>query len=124
MRAILALTLFAMASTAQASFQTGNKLRELCQGDREAVLGYVTGVIDKSGYDLLALEALNNVPAGDISTFSRKYRMDGFICYPVGMVLRQARDIVCKYLVDHPENRQKGAEGLVQAALYDAWPRK
>ncbi|RDJ13290.1 hypothetical protein B5K05_09775 [Rhizobium phaseoli] len=35
------------------------------------------------------------------------------------------RDIVCKYLADHPENRQKDAAGgLAQAALYDAWPCK
>ncbi|MGG7581737.1 Rap1a/Tai family immunity protein [Rhizobium sp. Nf11,1] len=124
MRAILAISLFAMAGTAQAGFYTGNDLHELCKADQPAVLGYVAGVIDKSGYDLQVLEALDNAPAGDIPTFSRKYRMGGFICYPDGMVLRQARDIFCKYLADHPESRQKGAEGLVQAALYDAWPCK
>ncbi|NEH34007.1 hypothetical protein GR208_03830 [Rhizobium leguminosarum] len=32
--------------------------------------------------------------------------------------------MVCKYLSDHPENRQKDAEGLVMAALGDTWPCK
>ncbi|MBX5001454.1 Rap1a/Tai family immunity protein [Rhizobium lentis] len=124
MRAILAMSIFAMAETAHAGFYTGNELHELCQGDREAVLGYVAGVIDKSTYDLSVLSTLDQAPPGDVVTFARKYRMGGFICFPEGMILRQARDVVCKYIADHPENRQKTAEGLVQSALYDAWPCK
>jgi hypothetical protein len=124
MRMILASVMLLAATSAQAGFYTGNELHELCQGNREAVSGYVAGVIDKSTYDLSVLSMLDQAPSGDVVTFARKYRMGGFICYPDGMILRQARDVVCKYLADHPEHRQKTAEGLVQAALYDAWPCK
>jgi hypothetical protein len=43
---------------------------------------------------------------------------------PGGVSLQQMVDVVKKYLIDHPEFRDKTSDLLVCAALYKVWPGK
>ena len=43
---------------------------------------------------------------------------------PDGILLRQLVDIVNKYLVDHPEERQIAAETLIKRAMIKAFSKK
>jgi hypothetical protein len=53
-------------------------------------------------------------PDGGVSGFT--------FCEPGGVILRQAVDIVVKWLSDHPQHRHHDADSLVAAALSEVWP--
>lgn len=103
-RVILAAMISALAAPAQAGFFTGNELLDSCnRNDSSFVSGYVVGV-----YDHIEM--------------NRSEGQKRFICIPTGAQARQVRDIVCGFLVRHPENRQWSAAALINNALIEAWP--
>ncbi|MGG3811482.1 Rap1a/Tai family immunity protein [Methylorubrum rhodesianum] len=97
------LLFFASISFAQSGFEDGNSVYEKCQSkygsfDQGVLLGYVMGVHDD---------------------------LDGVdVCLGKSVKAGQARDVVCKYLRDNPENRDDHGDYLVAQALTKAWPCK
>jgi hypothetical protein len=81
-------------------FVGGNELFESCKSDNVGVQnicrGYIVGVVD-------AFDAQR------------------IICTPENVSADQVRDIVVKWLRDHPENRHLQAATLVKAAIPDSW---
>jgi len=113
---------------AQAGFFTGNDLNSLCQGGgQNFVTLYVAGVIDKAEQDVVltnseitALEALQHADKlASIGVLTQS--IQGF-CLSKEIIPSQAADVVCNYLRDHHETRQKPASFLVNDALVKAWP--
>ena len=108
LRLSLVLMLF-MGSPARAgeSFFTGNTLLSLCNDNGSDVnwgrcSGYVEGISDSfSG-------------GGNISGWKA--------CLSGNITSDQIRDIVVRFLVNHPEKRHYAASGLVAAALEEAFP--
>ncbi|WP_340099020.1 Rap1a/Tai family immunity protein [Sinorhizobium fredii] len=107
MLAAAAATL-AAATPAAASdyfyFENGNKLLRACDGDAYAkgfCLGYVTGISDA----LNGFRQVNNLPR----------------CTERMVTTGQARDVVLKYLKDHPEQRHRPAAGLAMTAIVEGF---
>jgi len=67
--------------------------------DKALCLSYVMGVLDGSRF------------------------LDQPLTTPVGATGGQVRDVVSKYLADHPEVREQPARMLVKSAVVDAWPK-
>lgn len=98
---IIALLLY--SACVSAGFNDGNALFNACSNDggyykEGQCLGYVTGVFD---------------------SFEGVY-----VCAPEHVTAGQAKDIVVKYLTEHPEKRHEPAAFLVGSALNDVFPCK
>lgn len=93
----------ALPTTAHAEWMDGNELHETCTTpaplDRAMCLSYIIGVLDGLRYLPLPLVT------------------------PKGATAGQVRDVVAKYLTDHPETRDQQARIIVKAAVVDAWPQ-
>jgi hypothetical protein len=91
---------------------SGNELFEECRTkDSVACLEYISGVVDEIGY----LEGATLAPdRHEAWPFS-------FICMPSGATTLQTRDVVVKYLGDHPEYRTRSAPSLVMKAMLNVW---
>jgi hypothetical protein len=74
-------------------------------------LGYIIGVMDSIGYQQFTVLSPDRRPAWQFS----------FICMPNGAETSQTRDVVVKYLEDHPENRTKDAAVLIFSAMLAVW---
>ncbi len=87
---------------------TGNELLETCKNESSmfssgACLGFVQGVTEG-----LLLQA---------GTFKQK----PLVCLPEGVTFGQMRDVVVKYLSEHPELRHYTGAQLTVLALANAW---
>lgn len=107
------LTLLLMASVSahaqRVSTTTGNDLLDSCESKdfKEAFcLGYITGVTDLDGMDG--------------SVFPERRRS----CVAENVSNGQVKDIVVKYLKDHPEERHLLAAILIVKAMAQAFPCK
>lgn len=98
----LAVGLGLIATPAHAEWMSGNELYDMCSTasvvDRASCLAYVMGVLD-------GVRGLDQPPRT-----------------PVGATGGQVRDVVTKYLADHPESRTLPARKIVTSAVIDAWP--
>jgi len=90
------------ATPAHAEWMNGNQLHDMCSAsspvDQALCLTYVMGVLDGTRY----LDA----PPGT----------------PKGATGGQVRDVVARYLVNHPESRTLPARKIIRSAVIDAWP--
>ncbi len=88
---------------ARAEWMSGNQLHDTCSSgtavDKALCLSYVMGVLDGSRF------------------------LDQPLKTPTGATGGQVRDVVAKYLDDHPETREQPARTLVKAAVVEAWPK-
>ena len=100
-RIIAGLVLSAVLVTS-VSAMTGHQLKEVCSAED---LSWNNGFC--SGFIMGAADAF---PASNR------------ICIPEGVTYEQVRDVVRKYLGDHPEKLQKLAHGLVEEAIRKAFP--
>lgn len=104
-RSILVLATGLALSTvpARAEWMSGNQLHDTCSSgtavDKALCLSYVMGVLDGSRF------------------------LDQPLKTPTGATGGQVRDVVAKYLEDHPETRDQPARTLVKAAVVGAWPK-
>lgn len=98
----MAAALGLSATAARAEWMSGNQLRDACSTsapvDRAMCLSYVIGVLD-------GLRYLDQPPK-----------------VPEDATAGQVRDVVVKYLADHPETRNQQGRALVRAAIVNAWP--
>ncbi|MBD9528399.1 Rap1a/Tai family immunity protein [Paracoccus sp. PAR01] len=87
------------------TFKSGNELHEQCQDHTSpAATIYVMGVWDAYS----ALEELEGFETG--------------ICPPKGVSMGQMEDIVCTWLLQHPEDRHHAASSLALNALHQSFP--
>ncbi len=95
--------------SAQAGFDTGNRLYEDCRAanyfNRGYCGGYVTGIVDT----IESLQLRGVLPADAL-------------CIPDESTKGQLVDVVLKYLEKHPERRHLEAGSLVPEALNRAFP--
>ncbi len=108
--ALFLLLVSASANAQRVSTTTGNDLLESCESkgnfEQAFCLGYITGVTDIEGLD------------------SAVYPERRRSCVPENVTNGQARDVVVKYLKDHPEERHLQAAILVAKAMGQAFPCK
>lgn len=99
----LATGLALSTAPARAEWMSGNQLHDTCSSgtavDKALCLSYVMGVLDGSRF------------------------LDQPLKTPTGATGGQVRDVVAKYLEDHPETREQPARTLVKSAVVDAWPK-
>jgi hypothetical protein len=94
------------------SYYTGYKLLEYCNPHLKlenssaagVCLGYITAATDT------AIDWFNTTG------------LDSQVCVPGSVSIGKLREIVVKYLEEHPEELHKGAAGIVLNALYNAFP--
>jgi hypothetical protein len=118
MNAIRALTIFSLfipltqaysqtASPPYFAFMTGNHLYLYCTGNMPAqydtCVGYVMGVVDVSN-SLRTSGGHSSCPSN-----------------PQGIMAMQIKDVVIRYLSNHPEQRDWPAAGLVGYSVQEAW---
>jgi hypothetical protein len=107
---VLLLLVSASAHAQRISTMTGNDLLESCGSaghfGQAFCLGYVAGVTDLDG------------PDG--SAFPERRRS----CVAENVSNGQVRDVVVKYLKDHPEERHIQASILIVKAMAQAFPCK
>ena len=130
MKYLIGLVLFVFSGTAGAQaahvvpsgtrdkfyLKSGNDLLRMCQADlgdpnRSNCIAYIDGVVDLIG----ALQA-------NISSADRK-SMWKFtaICLPIEADAGQIRDVVVKYLVENPAERNRSAAAIIIPVLIQAW---
>lgn len=103
---LLALLVPAIGATQQqkspnSPLQTGNELLHVCQSNN---------IFDRG------------VCAGFITAAAQVIQIAGKGCFAESMTLEQGRDVVLKYLTDHPEARHEAAVSLASRALIHAFP--
>ncbi len=103
--AAIALT-FSPATTLAGGFYSGNELLNICRNDSMSAGNYVAGVIDTS------VTAHSFQDGLQIAS----------VCMPANSRLSQARDVVCGYLENHPEERHFGAASTALAVLSQSFP--
>jgi hypothetical protein len=108
---IIFLAVATMALTpkmAPAEFYSGNELFQLCTSYQHGASLYIGGALD-AAVTLQGFEGNMNVAE---------------ICMPPQSLLGQAKDIVCRYLENHPEHRHFPAAGIVIRSVHEAFPCK
>lgn len=93
------------ATKGRIAYLDGNKLYEYCQSNEFGCILYIQGVVD-----------------GQLAAISATTR-DVAYCIPQGSTAGQVKDIVVKFLSDHPERRHLMGGVLVANALSNAWPQ-
>lgn len=103
------ITVLLGAGTASAEFLSGNDLYGYCTSDKTdyvsatGCIGYVAGVADVLGHN----------------------PVNGFhACMPLSVSRARAKDAALAFLIAHPEQRERGADGLVAEALSHEFPCK
>jgi hypothetical protein len=120
------LVLFVLTGTANAqttravppnsnsvSFKSGNDLLHDCQQPEMSsagiCMGYILGVLDM-------INTEQNSGSSEVRLSTNE-----MVCLPPTIDGWQIRDVVKKYLVDHPEERNLHAAQLVWKAVVKAW---
>lgn len=95
MRVFLLASVLVLATPAQAQWLTGNDLHDWCSKPalEFGCLGYVMGSLDQASWKI-----------------------------PPNATRGQVKDVVKKYLIDNPEQRDLPASFLVSLAVLKAWP--
>ena len=128
MKYLIGLVLFVFAGTASAqiprvvppgrsdslTFTSGNDLLRMCTGGEVSKLrciAYIDGVMDLIG-----------TLQGGIDSADHKFLWKlKAIRLPVGVDDGQIRDVVVKYLVENPAERDHSAAAIIITALIQAW---
>lgn len=92
------------AAAVHGDFVNGNQLLAMCETNGVECARYTEAVSDT----LDAMEGMGG--------------MKEYYCSTNGVTVGQIRDIVLKYLREHPESRNEGAAGIAFVALADVFP--
>jgi len=112
-RLLLVLAALVSLSAHGAQIQTGNDLLRLSTGnelDKVFVYGYLSGVTQSEEF----ARAIGEMSKGGLAGF-------GFYCSPPGSDVGQAKDVVVRWLTEHPDRRHELALVLVRTALLEVW---
>ena len=130
---VIAAALGMQINLASADFISGNKLWEFCEGGLAKDLATGGGQIieDWTGVDVTfrKYEPCTSYTLGVIDSIENAVSsglMTRTFCIPSGnkVPLEQLRDIVAKFLREHPEKRHLSGAAIVSAAATDAFPCK
>ena len=106
---VAALVVISFVPVAEAGFMDGNKLLTRCRNE--------TDVYDQA-YCLAYIVAITDTLWGENA-------VQGYRACPLGSLVQgRALDIVVSWLEAHPQHRHFSANGLVAAALSEAFPCK
>lgn len=98
--------MIALPAWGQADIRTGNGLLSACQSkeplQQTQCLVYILGALDGAS--------------------SATQLTAPVFCAPNGITGGQAKDIVVKWLLEHPSRREMPSAWFITAALADAWP--
>lgn len=97
---VIATTTVLTLAITESRAADGNKLLEWCKETPVMTMSYVTGITD----------------AYAVAGAPFKY------CPPEEVTYGQVRDVTCKWLENHPEDRHVSGSMLVPLALSKAWP--
>ncbi|MEY9376010.1 Rap1a/Tai family immunity protein [Rhizobium leguminosarum] len=125
MRAILAAAMLLTASSADAQLFNGNEIYEYCKGARSLATAYVGGWSDSHMNDDQIISLAQATSPDEPTRNHIKFyagQLKGNICIPPKVTLGQMVDVLCKYLEDHPEDRQLSMSGHFNVAFGTAWP--
>ena len=75
------------------------------------------------GYLIWVIFLYNESKVNDI-VLKRKSSDYLFFCIPDGVTLGQERNVIKKYLENHPENRHEAARFISTLAFKEVWPCK
>lgn len=105
----------------------GVHMLELCKrSDREIVIAYVSGALERADMDsdTIAAALEGALERGDVEKFGLKKAWIAVrdYCTPGGDVPYQAADIFCNYLLLNPTQRKKATVDALDEALRKAWP--
>ena len=96
-----------LAGDTYESLESGSTLLAKCVGPPEVQLvcaGYTAAI-----HDMIAMLEASGAMA-------KRH------CFPTETTRLQIRDVIVRYLQNHPGERHAGAAGLVRDALQEAWP--
>jgi hypothetical protein len=95
-------------------FESGNDLLRKCQSgtpvEKTFCIGYIIGVIDMVG-----------VVEVSVDIDGKREWKHPVVCLPIEAEAGQIRDVIVKYLVDHPERRDQRAAQLIVVTLIETW---
>ena len=128
--AALLMTFYVASSEAQelhgndSVFFNGNDAYSWCQNNRIMALGYTAGLSD---------EAADSTFVIDITRDPKKYEAPNTgvalarklirnYCVPKAVQLDQITDVLCNYLRDEPQVRNRPVPFIFNDAMHKAWP--
>ena len=127
MKALLAVAMVAIASSATAETISGNDVLQACQDKDGGIFeGFCTGYIIGSWegmhwgtFEAYILMSEGSFKVGEANEFASTALR---ACAPTNIENGQIKDIVIAYLTNHPETRHKSARNLIQQAMMGAYP--
>lgn len=120
----VAIFLF-FSKPSEAQQVSGNALYSAC-GSENAVelgfcLGFLLGAIEGESYGAF-ITLMRTEPETETSEMNRMINFFLGHCVPPDATNEQLRDVVLRYLGNHPEDRHFPARGLIWNALVEAFP--
>ncbi|MCA1338092.1 Rap1a/Tai family immunity protein [Pseudooceanicola marinus] len=123
--AILALAFAWYPHPSKAQQVSGNSLYSACRSESGVELGFCVGFVLGAieGESFGAFIVIQRLMPGQTTDESNS-AINAFLahCIPSDATNEQLRDIVVRYLSDHPESRHFPARGLIWNALMEAFP--
>lgn len=122
---IIAACALGTGHSAEAQSISGNELLETCSSDDDVYagfcIGYILGAIEGESFG--AFVVVNSLTPG-LDTDDTNRTISSYLqhCTPSDASNQQLRDIMVKYLAEHPAQRHNSARGLILKALRDAFP--
>ena len=121
---IMTIIIFSASSSYSGGWVDGDTLKKYCsskdRAERQYCVGFIAGAAGAATTQVYCEGSYNGKPAMIIGYYDgceNPYELN----IPNSMMLGQARDIVIKYLRDHPERLHEQAHKLVDSALVDAF---
>ncbi len=117
--------LLLVSSAAQAQFMDADDLHRFCEQRHPVAFGYVAGVLDRWSRDLHhaelsdVVDAENNRPKSKVPVTDK---ISANVCDPDTVTLEEQVRVVCAFVADHPQDRGRSADMLVQLAMQSKWP--
>jgi hypothetical protein len=110
---------------------SGDELYAQCNANKQLVVGYVAGALDKAAadsdilikfyfetYDVL--KSRERIEKDNQTLTKSSLALDGY-CIPETTTLEQEANVYCMYLADHPAERSRSAADLWVTAAKGAW---
>jgi hypothetical protein len=120
-----------MLTLLSADAKTGDELNQQCRSNRDAILGYVAGALDKAAVDSEVLIRLyldtydvHKAPEQierDNGTIVKSHMAIDY-CVPKETTIEQLADVFCRYLAENPRQRNNNAPEILGTAIKAACP--
>src|ERR1022692_4941551 len=122
-----------MLTLLSADAKTGSELNQQCRSNRDVILSYIAGALDKAAVDSEVLIRLY-LDTYDVHKTPERIERDNRTivkshitidyCVPKEITIEQLADVFCRYLAENPGQRNNSAPEILGAAIKAAWPCK